>query len=109
VRNQTVNGQPVDATIDGDAAHGGVLSYLAGQRLSRCTCEGEDHPGPKRRDGEEGVWVGRGAPEIDVFEAQAGDNPPRGQVSLSAQWAVSVIYVFEVLWKGGLDSSSPWV
>jgi len=68
VRNQTVNGQPAAATIDGDAGKGGVLSYLPGQKLSRCTCPGESHPGPKHADGS---FVGRSAPEIDVFEAQA--------------------------------------
>ena len=42
-------------------------SYLGGQRLSRCTCPGESHPGPVHEDGS---LVGRSAPEIDVFEAQ---------------------------------------
>ena len=42
------------------------LSFLPGQKLSRCTCPGEDHPGPFRN----GEFVGRSAPEIDVFEAQ---------------------------------------
>ena len=55
------------ATVGGDAGTGGVLSYLPGQRLSRCTCQGESHPGPKHKDG---TFVGRSAPEIDVFEAQ---------------------------------------
>jgi hypothetical protein len=53
--------------MGGDPSKGGVLSYLPGQRLSRCTCPGEDHPGPKHSDG---MYVGRSAPEIDVFEAQ---------------------------------------
>ena len=34
---------------------------LPGQRLSACTCAGEDHPGPD-------VTVGRGVPEIDIIE-----------------------------------------
>ena len=42
------------------------LSFLPGQKLSRCTCPGEDHPGPFKN----GEFVGRSAPEIDVFEAQ---------------------------------------
>ena len=67
VHNQTINGQPVAATEHGDSGKGGILSYLPGQRLSRCTCEGESHPGPKHTDG---TFVGRSAPEIDVFEAQ---------------------------------------
>jgi len=84
--NQTLNGEPLAALIDGDQAYGGALSYLPGQRLSRCTCGGESHPGPKHDDG---TYVGRSAPEIDVFEAQVGGHPGTGEVSQSAQWAVS--------------------
>ncbi|KAH7101375.1 beta-glucan synthesis-associated [Auriculariales sp. MPI-PUGE-AT-0066] len=62
------------------------LSWLPGQKLSACTCPGEDHPGPMVN----GKFRGRGAPEIDVFEAQRckrrGDNA-RGCVSQSAQFA----------------------
>ncbi|EPQ59119.1 glycoside hydrolase family 16 protein [Gloeophyllum trabeum ATCC 11539] len=84
VANQSINGQPVAATINGDQGKGGVLSYLPGQRLSRCTCPGESHPGPKHSDG---TFVGRAAPEIDVFEAQITGTPLVAQVSQSAQWA----------------------
>ena len=50
--NQTLNGLPsIAAAVVGDHAYGGALSYLPGQRLSRCTCDGEDHPGPKHTDG----------------------------------------------------------
>jgi hypothetical protein len=42
---------------------GGQLSELPGQRLSACTCPNSDHPGPRPS-------VGRGAPEIDIFETQ---------------------------------------
>ena len=84
--NQTLNGLPNAAVTDGDPAYGGALSYLPGQRLSRCTCDGEDHPGPKHADG---TYVGRSAPEIDILEAQMGGTPLVGQVSQSAQWAVS--------------------
>ena len=87
VKNQTVNGQPQAATVNGDQGKGGVLSYLPGQRLSACTCPGEIHPGPKRSDGS---FVGRAAPEIDVFEAQINQDTLIAQVSQSAQWAVSV-------------------
>jgi beta-glucan synthesis-associated protein KRE6 len=66
VANQTSNGLPLDATINGDPTAFGALSYLSGQRLSRCTCSGESHPGPVHSDG---TYVGRAAPEIDVFEA----------------------------------------
>ncbi|KAF8914199.1 glucosidase [Gymnopilus junonius] len=82
--NQTINDQPIAAIVDGDHAYGGALSYLPGQRLSRCTCDGENHPGPKHADG---TYVGRSAPEIDVFEAQVGGDTPIGEVSQSAQWA----------------------
>ncbi|KAI6047520.1 glycoside hydrolase family 16 protein [Pisolithus marmoratus] len=83
VANQTVNGQPVAATVNGDAGKGGALSWLPGQRLSRCTCKGESHPGPVHSDG---TYVGRAAPEIDIFEAQISSDFV-GQVSQSAQWA----------------------
>lgn len=82
--NQTLNGVPVAATKNGDHLYNGALSYLPGQKLSRCTCKGQDHPGPKHSDGS---FVGRAAPEIDVLEAQISGVPPVGQVSQSAQWA----------------------
>ncbi|KAF5374999.1 hypothetical protein D9758_000440 [Tetrapyrgos nigripes] len=85
--NQTINGLPYAATVNGDQGAGGVLSYLPGQRLSRCTCPGESHPGPVHADG---TYVGRAAPEIDIFEAQVGGDfgtPNTGEVSQSGQWA----------------------
>ncbi|KAJ3534230.1 hypothetical protein NMY22_g7012 [Coprinellus aureogranulatus] len=82
--NQTYPGTatPEAAVTNGDPANGDVLSYLPGQRLSACTCPGESHPGPMREDG---TYVGRAAPEIDVIEAivEGGE----GHASLSAQWA----------------------
>ncbi|TDL28121.1 beta-glucan synthesis-associated protein [Rickenella mellea] len=83
VKNQSINGLPIAATVNGDASVGGVLSFLPGQRLSRCTCSGESHPGPVHSDG---TYVGRSAPEIDIFEAQITGTPLTGQVSQSAQW-----------------------
>jgi hypothetical protein len=105
--NQTYPGTqtPLAAVENGDSQHGNVLvrgysrvqvvrksanshpcfiiqSMLPGQRLSACTCPGESHPGPQRQDGS---YVGRSAPEIDLFEALVAGN--RGQVSQSAQWA----------------------
>ena len=105
VANQTVNGIPAAATVNGDKGDGGALSYLPGQRLSRCTCPGESHPGPKHSDG---TFVGRSAPEIDIFEAQVRvsslirlqhgsrllqiqRSPIIPEVSQSAQWAVCSI------------------
>lgn len=66
--------------------YGPGLSYLPGQRLSRCTCSNsKDHPGPKHSDG---TWVGRSAPEIDIIEAQAvNDKGKKGHVSMSLQLA----------------------
>ncbi|KAG6336598.1 hypothetical protein ID866_2507 [Astraeus odoratus] len=83
VANQSIDGQPVAATVNGDAGKGGMLSWLPGQKLSRCTCPGESHPGPVHSDG---TYVGRSAPEIDIFEAQVSPDFI-GQVSQSAQWA----------------------
>lgn len=82
--NQTQNGLPEAALTSGDSAFGGELSYLPGQRLSACTCPGEEHPGPQKRDGS---FVGRAAPEIDVIEAQVSVEDRIGHVSQSAQWA----------------------
>ncbi|OBZ79711.1 Beta-glucan synthesis-associated protein SKN1 [Grifola frondosa] len=79
--NQTLGGSPIAATINGDKSNGGVLSYLPGQKLSRCTCPGQSHPGPMHDDG---TYVGRSAPEIDIFEAQISNN--LGAVSQSGQW-----------------------
>nr|XP_018262958.1 glucosidase [Kwoniella dejecticola CBS 10117]OBR85116.1 glucosidase [Kwoniella dejecticola CBS 10117] len=78
--NQTyVNGTGPIATLT-TGAEGGPLSYLPGQRLSACTCPGEDHPGPD-------VSVGRAAPEIDIVEAQIRISVAHGEVSQSNQVA----------------------
>ncbi|PWN50880.1 concanavalin A-like lectin/glucanase, partial [Violaceomyces palustris] len=81
-------GGPVAAETTGVYVeqYGPGLSYLPGQRLSRCTCpNSDDHPGPKHPDG---TWVGRSAPEIDIIEAAASNTPgERGHVSMSAQLA----------------------
>ena len=45
-----------------------------------CTCPGEDHPGPSNN-------VGRGAPEIDVLEAEKNKQGSGQVVSQSAQFA----------------------
>ncbi|KAF7296009.1 GH16 domain-containing protein [Mycena kentingensis (nom. inval.)] len=84
--NQTSNGLPAAALTSGSDDVDGTLSYLPGQRLSRCVCAGQSHPGPVHEDG---TYVGRSAPEIDVFEAQIGgpNSAHVGQVSQSAQWA----------------------
>jgi hypothetical protein len=63
-------GKPEIAVTSGKVGSNYELSYLPGQRLSRCTCPNDDtHPGPKNPDGS---WVGRSAPEIDMFEGKVG-------------------------------------
>ncbi|KAJ7438652.1 beta-glucan synthesis-associated protein [Mycena galericulata] len=88
VANQTLSGGPAAALTSGASGkpYFGELSYLPGQRLSRCTCPGESHPGPVHKDG---TYVGRSAPEIDIFEAQIGGDTGDyyGTVSQSSQWA----------------------
>lgn len=51
-----------DAGITPNQSMSDGTSRLPGQRLNACTCPGEDHPTP---------GTGRGAPEIDIFEAGA--------------------------------------
>lgn len=77
--NQTnKDGTPSAALNSGH--NGGQLSLLPGQKLSACTCPGMDHPGPD-------VGRGRGAPEIDVIEAQVDNSRRQGQASQSYQTA----------------------
>jgi len=88
VPNQTLNGLPLAVSEAGDPYNNNDLSFLPGQKLSRCTCSGESHPGPMHSDG---TFVGRSAPEIDVFEATVNVDPISGaqvgQVSQSGQFA----------------------
>ncbi|KAJ4490971.1 glycoside hydrolase family 16 protein [Lentinula aciculospora] len=81
VADQILDGKPPAANEQGPYKNASI-SQLPGQRLSRCTCPGEEHPGPKHEDG---TFVGRSAPEIDLFEAQVDGTT--GCVSQSAQWA----------------------
>ncbi|EMD36637.1 glycoside hydrolase family 16 protein [Gelatoporia subvermispora B] len=84
--NQTFqNGSGPAAALHSDASRSKYnfdLSWLPGQRVSSCTCPGEDHPGPD-------VSVGRGAPEIDILEVERNKTAGSvGQVvSQSAQFA----------------------
>ncbi|GAA5870600.1 hypothetical protein JCM8547_002058 [Rhodosporidiobolus lusitaniae] len=83
--NQTLNGQPDLPASDGDQYNNGDLSHLKGQRFSRCTCSSEtDHPGPQYGNG---TWKGRGASELDIFEATVDATNGIGEISQSAQWA----------------------
>ena len=84
--NQTnPDGTPPAATTSGtDSKTNFELSYLPGQRVSACTCPNAkvpiDHPGPSPSKG-------RGAPEIDVIEAQIDTVNRVGQASQSFQIA----------------------
>ncbi|KAK7462987.1 hypothetical protein VKT23_007568 [Stygiomarasmius scandens] len=93
--NQTLNGGPPAALTSGQDISS--LSFLPGQRLSRCTCAGESHPGPIHK--EDGSYVGRSAPEIDIIEAQVENEI--GHVSQSGQWAP---FDASYLWKNTTDT-----
>ena len=82
LQNQTLGDYP-EAAYNQGGQNGATLSYAAGQRLSRCTCMDEVHPGPKHPDG---TFVGRAASEIDVIEAQIDQEKKLGTVSMSGQW-----------------------
>lgn len=45
----------------------------------------------------DGTFVGRSAPEIDMFEAQVKGTPLVGAVSQSAQWAVGFFISFSMI------------
>ncbi|KAG8950626.1 hypothetical protein FRC04_007250 [Tulasnella sp. 424] len=95
--NQTnPDGTPAAAATGG--YKGEALSYLPGQRLSACTCQGEIHPGPQNSDGS---FKGRSAPEIDVFEAQVAATGV-AHVSQSAQFAP---YNAEYKWDNSSDNA----
>ncbi|CAK7903969.1 beta-glucan synthesis-associated protein Kre6p [[Candida] anglica] len=67
-----------DAGITPNQSSPDGISYLPGQRLNVCTCKGEDHPNP---------GVGRGAPELDVLEAETDPKLHLGVASQSIQIA----------------------
>ncbi|KAG8980166.1 hypothetical protein FRB90_007787 [Tulasnella sp. 427] len=87
--NQTdKNGPPIQTS------GGQPLSYQPGQRLSACTCPGSDHPGPN-------VGVGRGAPEIDIIEAETNLETWRCHASQSMQLAP-----YDADWEWNTDVST---
>ena len=67
-----------DAGITPNQSDPGGLSYLPGQKLTSCSCSGEDHPNP---------GTGRGAPEIDILEGSVDPNNRIGVVTQSFQVA----------------------
>jgi beta-glucan synthesis-associated protein KRE6 len=86
------------ATIDGiwsyiyDACDYGILpnqsspdgmSWLPGQRLSSCTCKGEDHPNQD---------TDRGAPKINVIKGSVGQDNRIGAATQRYQVAPSDIW-----------------
>lgn len=84
--NQTLaDGSGPAAALHSDQSrskYNNELSWLPGQRVSACTCPGEEHPGPSNS-------VGRGVPEIDILEAEKNktDGGVGQVVSQSAQFA----------------------
>lgn len=70
--------QSCDAGITPNQSSPDGISYLPGQRLSVCTCDGEDHPNQ---------GVGRGAPEIDILEGETDTKLGVGVASQSMQLA----------------------
>ncbi|PWZ01720.1 LOW QUALITY PROTEIN: SKN1-domain-containing protein [Testicularia cyperi] len=91
LKNQT-NPDGLGALLSGDTVFNN--NWQPGQRLSACTCPGEDHPGPKDSDGN---FVGRSAPEIDVFEAQVGNG-----IGGSGQW-MPANYGYELINTTGTE------
>lgn len=67
-----------DAGITPNQSSPDGISYLPGQKLSICTCDGEDHPNQ---------GVGRGAPEIDIIEGEVSTVLGVGLASQSMQIA----------------------
>ena len=79
-----------DAGITANQSSPDGISYLPGQRLNSCTCKGEDHPNR---------GVGRGAPEIDILEAEVDTNIRDGVASQSAQIApMDIWYMPDYNW-----------
>lgn len=67
-----------DAGITANQSSPDGISYLPGQKLSVCTCDGEDHPNQ---------GTGRGAPEIDALEGAVDTTVKVGTASQSMQIA----------------------
>ena len=74
-----------DAGITANQSSPDGISYLPGQRLSRCTCSGEDHPSPGK---------GRGCPEYDVLEGEVDTDVGVGVASQSMQIAPFDIWYY---------------
>ncbi|KAF4635051.1 hypothetical protein G7Y89_g3045 [Cudoniella acicularis] len=78
-----------DAGITPNQSNPDGLSHLPGQKLSSCSCSGEDHPSP---------GTGRGAPELDILEGSVDPNNRIGVVTQSLQVAP-----FDVFYRPNSD------
>ncbi|KAH3671523.1 hypothetical protein OGAPHI_000226 [Ogataea philodendri] len=74
-----------DAGITANQSSPDGISYLPGQKLNSCTCNGEDHPNQ---------GVGRGAPEIDIIEGEVDTTAGNGVASQSLQLAPMDIWYY---------------
>lgn len=79
-----------DAGITPNQSSPDGINYLPGQKLSSCTCKGEDHPN---------IGTGRGAPEIDIIEGEVDTNIRVGVASQSMQIApMDIWYIPDYNW-----------
>lgn len=99
LQNQTLGDYPEAAYNQGGDPETQAISYSAPQRLSRCTCQNEDHPGPLHADG---TWKGRSAYEIDIVEAQVsqeGANELSGGVGTASMSGQFCPFDLEYKWN----------
>lgn len=86
-----------DAGITANQSSPDGISYQPGQKLNSCTCKGEDHPN---------AGTGRGAPEIDVIEAEVDTVVRVGVASQSLQIApYDIWYIPDYNWVEIYNSS----
>lgn len=79
-----------DTGITANQSSADGISYLGGQRLNSCTCQGADHPNQ---------GTGRGAPEIDIVEGAVDTNVGTGVASQSLQIApMDIWYMPDYNW-----------
>lgn len=79
-----------DAGITPNQSSPDGINFLPGQRLSSCTCEGDEHPNR---------GTGRGAPEIDIIEGEVDTNIRVGVASQSMQIApMDIWYMPDYNW-----------
>lgn len=74
-----------DAGITANQSSPDGISYLPGQRLNKCVCLGQDHPN---------IGTARGAPEIDIIEAEVNSDLKIGVASQSYQIAPMDIWYY---------------